>query len=95
MYSGYLSVKRQENFNSHLFGRSKGQPKKLPLLNPLSTLLLGNKEYNGVGQDLSFLTMSVVPIREPCAESYIVILVNQHKIQNVRMLAQAGFYNPE
>lgn len=31
-------------------------------------------------------------LREPRTESYIVILVNQHKIQNVRILAQAGFH---
>lgn len=78
-----LICQKTVNFNSHLFERSKGQPEKLPLLNSLSTLLLGNKECNGVGQD--FFPMSVVPIREPRTELYIVILVNQHKIQNVRI----------
>lgn len=35
--------------------------------------------------------MSVVPTRQPCTESYIVILVNQHKTQNVRILGSSWF----
>lgn len=45
-----IAVKRL-NVNSHLLERSKVHPKDQPLLNPMSTFLLGNKEENYIGQD--------------------------------------------